>query len=67
MKNRTLWKIALPLTLLLSALAFIPVVIPERIAEPFLFGMPRTLWASMAVSLAIYAVLVTAMILSKEE
>ena len=67
MKNGMLWKIALPLTLLLAALAFLPTVIPERVTEPFVFGMPRTLWASMGVSLAIYAVLVVAMMFSKEE
>ncbi|MCY4042839.1 MAG: hypothetical protein OXF45_03405 [Candidatus Dadabacteria bacterium] len=67
MKNRTLWKIVLPLTLFFSALAFLPAVIPARVAEPFFFGMPRTLWASMALSLCIYAVLVAAVILSKEE
>lgn len=67
MKSRALWKIALPLTVFFSGLAFLPAVIPARVAEPFLFGMPRTLWVSMALSLCIYAVLVAAMLLSKEE
>lgn len=64
MKNGVIWKIALPLTAFLAALAFVPAVIPERITEPFVLGMPRTLWASMALSVAIYAVLIAAMIFS---
>ena len=66
MKDGKLWKIALPLTVLIAALAFLPQVIPAGEAEPFVFGMPRTLWVSMGLSLLIYAVLVAAMIFSKE-
>ncbi|QMU56545.1 MAG: hypothetical protein GKS04_05345 [Candidatus Mycalebacterium zealandia] len=66
MKSRNLWKITIPLAVALAALAFIPSIIPAGVAEPFVFGIPRTLWASMAISLSIYLVLIIAMILSKE-
>ncbi|WP_462137623.1 hypothetical protein [Candidatus Mycalebacterium sp.] len=67
MKSRNLWKITLPLAAALAALAFIPLIIPGGVAEPFLFGIPRTLWVSMAISLSIYLVLIIAMIFSKEK
>jgi len=66
MKSAKHWKIFIPLTVFLSALAFVPAIIPEGATEPSLFGMPRTLWVSMAISLSIYIVLVVAMLVSKE-
>lgn len=66
MKNGRYWKVVLPLTLVLAALAFIPALIPGGVAAPYLFGMPRTLWVSMVLSLCIFAVLIVAMLLSKE-
>jgi len=67
MKNSKRWKIFITLTICLTSLAFIPAVIPNGITEPFLLGLPRTLWVSMGISLAIYVVLVAAMLTSKGE
>lgn len=67
MKSPGHWKIILPLTVLLAAVAFTPAAIPEGVTEPRLFGLPRTLWVSMLVSLSIYAVLIVAMLVSKKD
>ncbi len=67
MKSQNHWKVVLPLTLFLASLAFIPQVIPGGIPEPYILKIPRTLWAGMAISVSIYAVLIVAMILSKED
>ncbi len=56
----------MPLTIFLASLAFMHRVIPEGVTEPYLFGMPRTLWISMLISLSIYVVLVIAMVTSEK-
>lgn len=35
---------------LLSALALSPLVIPTGVAEPWVLGMPRTLWAGILIT-----------------
>jgi len=37
----------------LCVLAFTPLVIPAKVPEPWLLDMPRTLWAGLAISLAL--------------
>jgi integral membrane sensor domain MASE1 len=38
---------------LLVGVTFSPLVIPEGVDTPWLFGMPRTLWAGILVSLCL--------------
>jgi len=45
-----LWKISCFLFLLLAVFTFTPWVIPVGEFEPFVFGMPRTLWAGILVA-----------------
>lgn len=66
MKNNGYWKIFLPLTVVIAGFAFVPAIVGEGVTEPNLFGIPRTLWVSMGISLCIYVVLIAAMIMSKE-
>jgi len=48
-----IWRFCCICTILLSVIAFTPLVIPSETAEPFVFGMPRTLWAGLLVSLGL--------------
>ncbi|MEX2402106.1 MAG: hypothetical protein WD423_15150 [Rhodothermales bacterium] len=38
---------------LVSAIAFTPLVIPSGVIEPWLFGMPRTMWAGIVVTITL--------------
>jgi len=38
---------------LLSIIAFTPLVIPSQTVEPVVFGMPRTLWAGILISIGL--------------
>lgn len=67
MKDKTKWKIFWTIVLVLAALSFTPLVIPYGTSEPFLLGLPRTLWAGMLISILIYIVLIMVMITSKDE
>lgn len=60
MRSPLLWRICCASFLLLSAVAFTPLVIPQQVDTPFLFGMPRTLWAGIAVSLGLLIVILLA-------
>ena len=51
----------------LAALSFTPLVIPYGVSDPYLFGLPRTLWGGMLISIGIYVILVLAMFTSKGE
>lgn len=51
--NKRLWRIASTLVIALSVLSFTPLVLDPTDPDPRLFGMPHTLWASMAVAFAI--------------
>jgi len=44
------WKLCRLAALLLSALAFTPLVIPAGRYEPMLAGVPLTLWAGITVA-----------------
>ncbi len=61
------WRVAGFVVFILATLAFTPLVIPYGVAEPFVLGLPRTLWAGMLISLLIYIVLLIAMFTSKDE
>lgn len=46
------WRICCILVIALSIFSFTPAVVPAGVFEPTLFGMPRTLWLGLLVSLA---------------
>ena len=48
-----IWRFCCLCSILLSFVAFTPLVIPSKAAEPFVLGMPRTLWAGLLVSLGL--------------
>ena len=53
---------------IIIAVTFSPVVIPEKITTPWIFGMPRTLWAGIVVSFSLLLLtLFAAYILKNEE
>lgn len=41
------------LAALVSLLAFTPLVIPSGVTEPWLLGMPRTLWTGILITIAL--------------
>ena len=53
---RTYWKLCCAGIVALSTLALSPIVIPQHVAEPLFFGMPRTLWAGILVTVLLVAV-----------
>jgi len=46
------WRICIVLFFALSIFTFTPAVIPAGVAEPFVLGLPRTLWMGLLVSFA---------------
>ncbi len=54
MKN-TLWTICKILFIGLSIFAFTPIVMPQGQATPELFGLPRTLWIGLLISISFIA------------
>ena len=48
-RKRKLWRACVIATVFLIFISFTPLVIPENTAAPYLFGLPRTLWAGIAV------------------
>lgn len=50
--KRTVWIACRILFLCIVAIAFSSLVIPEGKPSPTMWGMPRTLWAGLLVSLA---------------
>ena len=67
MSNSFQWKIYGLIVLVLAVLSFTSLVIPYEVTDPYYFGLPRTLWAGMAISILIYVVLVIAMFTSADE
>jgi len=58
MKNKKLiWKICVAAVLLIIILTFSPLVIAHGKTDPFLFGLPYTLWVGMV--LTIFLVIIT--------
>lgn len=45
-----LWRACYLSVMLLSGVAFTPLVIPSGEIQPLVFGMPRTLWAGILVT-----------------
>ena len=67
MSNSLQWKIYGLIVLVLAVISFTNLVIPYGVVDPFHLGLPRTLWAGMAISILIYVVLVIAMFTSADE
>ncbi|HSG32615.1 MAG TPA: hypothetical protein VLB82_13845 [Thermodesulfobacteriota bacterium] len=63
----SIWSCLSIIVIILAILAFTPFVIPYGITEPYVLGLPRTLWAGMLISIFIYLILLLAMITSKDE
>lgn len=54
MKNKKLiWRITCALFVLVTILAFSPLVIPKGQFQPELFGVPYTLWTGILVTIAL--------------
>ncbi len=56
MRNKYVWHACCVLAVLLSVVAFTPLVIPYGVAEPTVLGMPRTMWAGLLVSFGLLSV-----------
>jgi len=57
MRSRVVWNLSKMLFLIVGSLAFTPLVIPRGESMPMLFGLPRTLWAGLVVSVLLLAVI----------
>lgn len=49
-RKRTYWRLAVVAVVIVSIFSFTPLVLNRSSPEPYLFGMPHTLWASMAIA-----------------
>ena len=56
--KRRVWRACIVATCVLLAVTYSPLVLRAHVTEPWLFGLPRTLWASLLTAFGI--VLVTA-------
>lgn len=59
-KKPLLWKACLFSIFGLCLLTFTPWVIPEGVMEPWLWGLPRTLWAGILISISLIICIVLA-------
>ena len=55
-KNKTAWYILIACAVLLTLITFTPLVIPQGVFQPELFGMPYTLWLTILITIG-YVVL----------
>lgn len=60
MRSLNLWRICCAVFFLLSAVVFTPLVIPQEVDTPYLFGMPRTLWTGISISIGFLIVILIA-------
>ncbi len=68
MTKKHAWRFCCLCSILLSFVAFTPLVIPSKTAEPFVLGMPRTLWAGLLISLGLMVItIVGACVVDSEE
>lgn len=52
-KKRKQWRILRTLAIALCLLTFTPLVIPEGVHKPELFGVPFSLWTSFLITVAL--------------
>lgn len=55
-KKMGAWRILIVCAFILTIITFTPLVIPQGVIKPELFGMPYTLWTSILVTI-MYVVL----------
>ncbi len=55
-KSNPFWKICIGAMGLLCLLSFTPLVIPSGVADPSFLGVPRTLWTSILIYVAMVVV-----------
>ncbi len=53
LNRRMIWRLCCIAVLILAVLTFTPLVIPPDESAPLFMGLPRTLWAGMAIYLAL--------------
>lgn len=51
-KHNRGWKICIAIFIILSIFSFTPLIIPQGVFKPELFGIPYTLWTSFLITLA---------------
>ncbi|MFB6272937.1 MAG: hypothetical protein ABEL51_08605 [Salinibacter sp.] len=52
MSQRTLWRLTVAAVVLLSVITFTPLVLPLGSYQPWVLGMPYTLWTGILVTVA---------------
>ena len=52
-KNRKYWRILRTTAIILCLLVFTPLVIPQGVYKPELFGVPFSLWTSFLITVAL--------------
>ena len=52
-KNRRYWRILRTIAIVLCLLVFTPLVIPQGIHKPELFGIPYSLWTSFIITVVL--------------
>ena len=50
------WKLCIAGMVLLSILTFTPLIIPPGVTEPVIGGVPRTLWSSILIYVAMVVI-----------
>lgn len=50
------WKLCIVGMVLLSILTFTPLIIPPGVTEPVIGGVPRTLWTSILIYIAMVVI-----------
>ena len=65
--SKKVWLTYFVIFVLLAIATFSPLVIPYNISTPWLFGMPRTLWAGILISILMAGLTLVAATSIKEE
>ena len=52
-KNRMYWRILRTTAIILCLLVFTPLIIPQGVHKPELFGIPFSLWTSFLITVAL--------------
>lgn len=63
---KILWNTCLILFVILSVITFTPLIIAQGTTSPWLFGMPRTLWAGIFISIALFIITLVAAYAAKD-
>ncbi|MCK5821841.1 MAG: hypothetical protein KAH17_08140 [Bacteroidales bacterium] len=53
LKNNRGWKICIGIFIILTVISFTPLVIPQNVYKPEIFGIPYTLWTSFLLTFAL--------------